>query len=91
MMESFLEALGWLGLFILVAVGALAGYVASLVSGGRNRGKYIALGVIAALATPILLALIGVGVVAASGIAAIIVAALVGAVVVLLIARAVFD
>lgn len=90
-MESFIEALGWIGLVLLVVIGALAGYVASLVSGGRNRGKYVGLGVVAALATPVLLALVGVGLVAASGIAAIIVAALVGAIVVLLIARAVFD
>jgi uncharacterized membrane protein YeaQ/YmgE (transglycosylase-associated protein family) len=83
-MEGLLEALGVVGLVILVVIGLLAGWLASLVAGG-DQGKYMVVGVVAALATPFLLALVGIGVLAASGIAAILVAAVIGAAVVLVI------
>lgn len=89
-MEGFLEALGIVGLVVLVVIGLLAGWIASLVAGGRNTAGYLVIGVVAALATPFLLALLGIGILAAWGIIAILVAALVGAVVVLVIAHLVF-
>ena len=89
-MEGFLQTLGAIGTLLLVVIGLLAGWFASLLAGGRHRGRYLAIGVLAALATPILLAAIGLGVIAAGGILAILAAAAVGAVVVLVIARLVF-
>jgi uncharacterized membrane protein YeaQ/YmgE (transglycosylase-associated protein family) len=89
--EEFLQAVGAVGLIFLVVVGALAGLFASAVTGGRNRPRNVAIGVLAAIATPFVLALVGVGLLAAGGLAAILAAAVIGAVVVLLIARAVFD
>ncbi|CAN5675293.1 hypothetical protein BH23PSE1_BH23PSE1_16730 [soil metagenome] len=89
-MEGFLEALGIAGLVLLLIIGVLAGWLASLVAGG-NQARYIVTGVVAALLTPLLLAAIGVGLLAAGGLAAILVAAVVGAVVVLLIVRLVTD
>jgi uncharacterized membrane protein YeaQ/YmgE (transglycosylase-associated protein family) len=86
-MDGLLEVLGVIGLVLLVVIGLLAGLIASVVSGGRNKGRYMVTGVLAALAAPFLLALIGLGVIAAYGIAAILVAAVIGAVVVLLVVR----
>lgn len=90
-MAEFLQALGLVGLVVLVAIGALAGYLASFVTGRRRLARNVAIGVAAALATPFLLALVGVGILAAGGLAAILVAALLGAVVVLALAKAIFD
>ncbi len=89
-MEEVLQAIGVIGLVILAIIGLLAGWLAAAVAGGR-RGTYMAIGLIAALATPFVLALVGLGVLAASGLAAILVAALIGAVVVLVIARMILD
>lgn len=90
-MEGFLHALGGIGLALLVVIGLLAGWLASVVAGGRNRAGYLVLGVLAAVATPFVLAAIGVGVLAAGGLAAILVAAIFGAIVVLILAKFVFD
>jgi uncharacterized membrane protein YeaQ/YmgE (transglycosylase-associated protein family) len=87
-MEGLLQALGVVGIAILVVIGLLAGLIASLIAGG-DRGMYMVVGVVAALATPFVLALIGVGVLAAYGIAAILIAAVVGAAIVLLIVQVV--
>jgi uncharacterized membrane protein YeaQ/YmgE (transglycosylase-associated protein family) len=87
-MEGVLEALGIIGLAILVVIGILAGLIASLIAGG-DRGTYIVVGILAAVAAPFLLALVGVGILAAYGIAAILIAALIGAVIVLLIVHVV--
>jgi uncharacterized membrane protein YeaQ/YmgE (transglycosylase-associated protein family) len=89
--EGFLEALGTIGLILLIVVGLLAGWIASAIAGGRHRTRYLVAGVLAALATPFLLAAIGVGVLAAGGLLVILLAAAVGAVLVLLLARAIFD
>lgn len=86
-MEGFLEALGIVGLVVLVVIGLLAGYIASLAAGGRDRGRYMVIGVLAALATPFLLALVGVTVLAASGLVAILIAAILGAALVLVVAE----
>lgn len=90
-MEEFLQAVGVVGLVFLVVVGAAAGLLASAVTGGRHRARNVAIGVLAAVATPFVLAAVGIGLLAAGGLVAILAAALAGAVVVLLIARAVFD
>ncbi|MCB1353882.1 MAG: GlsB/YeaQ/YmgE family stress response membrane protein [Rhodobacteraceae bacterium] len=90
-MEGFLQAIGGIGLVLLVVIGLLAGWLASVVAGGRNRAGYLVLGVLAAVATPFVLAAIGVGVLAAGGLAAILVAAIFGAVVVLVLAKFIFD
>jgi uncharacterized membrane protein YeaQ/YmgE (transglycosylase-associated protein family) len=86
-LEAFLQALGAVGLAVLVVIGVLAGLIASLVAGGRNRPLYIVVGVVAAVATPFLLAVLGIGVLAAGGLIAILAAALIGAVVVLALVR----
>lgn len=82
-MEGFLEALGAIGVVFLVVVGLVAGWLASVVAGGRNRALYLAVGVVGALAVPFLLAAIGVGLLAAGGLAAILAVAAIGAVLVL--------
>jgi uncharacterized membrane protein YeaQ/YmgE (transglycosylase-associated protein family) len=85
-LEGLLEVLGIVGLVLLVVIGVLAGLIASLIAGG-SRGKYVVVGVLAAIGAPFVLALIGIGVLAAYGIAAILVAAVIGAGIVLLIVR----
>lgn len=90
-MEGFLEAVGWAGLIVLVLIGLASGWLASVVAGGRNRARYLVIGVLAALATPFVLAAVGIGVLAAGGLFAILVAGIFGAVVVLILARMLFD
>ncbi|MBD3803754.1 MAG: GlsB/YeaQ/YmgE family stress response membrane protein, partial [Thioclava sp.] len=51
-MEDVLQAIGTVGMVLLVIAGLLAGWIASLVSGGRHTGAYLAIGVIGALITP---------------------------------------
>lgn len=86
-MEEVLRIIGTVGLVLLVIIGALAGLIASTLAGGENRGLYLAIGIATAVAAPFLLVLVGAGVLAAYGLAAILVAAAVLAVVVLVIAR----
>lgn len=90
-MEGFLEAVGWVGLIVLSLIGLVAGWLASVVAGGRNRPKYLIIGVLAALATPFVLAALGLGVLAAGGLLAILFAGVLGAVVVLILAKTIFD
>lgn len=87
-MEGFLDALGATLLILLVIVGALSGVIAGRIA-GRRMPLYIAVGIVAAVATPFLLAALGLGVLAAGGLLVILAAALAGAVVVLAIVRAV--
>jgi uncharacterized membrane protein YeaQ/YmgE (transglycosylase-associated protein family) len=89
-LEGFFEAIGAVGLFLLILVGLLAGWIASVVAGGRHRVRYLAIGVIAALVTPFVLAAVGIGLLAAGGLLAVLVAALLGAVLVLVIAKLMF-
>ncbi len=86
-MEGFIEALGWIGVVFLVLVGLVAGWLASVIAGGRNRGLYLAVGVLGALALPFLLAAVGVGLLAAGGLLAILAVAAVGAILVLAVVR----
>ena len=89
-MEELFQALGLVALVLLVAVGLLAGWLASLAAGGHT-GRYLAIGMIGALAAPVLVAALGIAALAAYGLAAILVVALVGAVIVLLVAKLIFD
>ena len=86
-MEEFFQALGVIGLIILLAVGVLAGVIASTVQGGRNKTRNIVIGVFGALLLPFLVALVAAGALAAGGLLLILFLALIGAVAVLLIAR----
>jgi uncharacterized membrane protein YeaQ/YmgE (transglycosylase-associated protein family) len=90
-MEGFLQAIGWAGLIILAIIGLASGWLASVVAGGRNRTKYLVIGVLAALATPFVLAAVGIGVIAAGGLLAVLAAGIFGAVVVLVLVKMVFD
>jgi hypothetical protein len=90
-MEEFIQGVGIVGLVVLALVGLAAGWIASAVAGGRHRGRYMIIGLLAALATPLLLLALGVTVLAASGLVAMVVAALIGAAVVLFLAKLIFD
>lgn len=90
-MEHVLQAIGTIGVILLVIAGLLAGWIASLVSGGRHKGAYLAIGVLGALVTPFIAAILGGAVIAAGGLLAIIAMALVGAVVVLVIGKMILD
>jgi uncharacterized membrane protein YeaQ/YmgE (transglycosylase-associated protein family) len=89
-MEGFWDALGTVTLLLLVLIGLLAGWIAGRVA-GRNMPLYLALGVVGAIAAPFLIAALGLGVLAAGGILAVLVLSLVGALIVLVIAKAIFD
>ena len=90
-MEGFFEAVGWVAAVLLVLTGLLAGWIASLLSGGRHRARYMAVGVVGALLAPAILAAVGVTILAAGGLVAILIAAAIGAFLVLLLAKAIFD
>ncbi|ROU03608.1 GlsB/YeaQ/YmgE family stress response membrane protein [Histidinibacterium lentulum] len=87
-MEGLLDALGTVALILLILVGLAAGWIASLVTGG-NRPLYLALGVVAALATPFVLAALGLTALAAGGALVILAMGAVGAVVVLALVAAI--
>ena len=89
-MEGFWDTLGTVTLILLVAVGLLAGWIAGAVA-GRRKGLYLLLGVVGAVAAPFVLAALGLGVLAAGGLIAILAVAVVGALLVLLLARMIFD
>ncbi len=90
-METFFEAIGYIGLAMLAGTGLLAGLIATRVSGGGHLVRNMIVGMIGALAVPVVLTGLGVGIIVAGGLVAMLMAALVGAVFVLLIARMVFD
>ncbi len=89
-MEAFLDTLGAVSLILLVIVGLLAGWIAGTIA-GRNRVRYMALGVAGAVALPFILAALGVGILAAGGLIVVLIVAAIGAAIVLAIARAIFD
>ncbi|MGM0583228.1 MAG: GlsB/YeaQ/YmgE family stress response membrane protein [Pseudomonadota bacterium] len=89
-MEEFFQALGTIGLIFLLVVGVLAGLIASVLEGGRNKGRNIVIGVVGALLLPFLVAALATGALAAGGLALILITALIGAVAVLIIARLIF-
>ncbi len=86
-MEALLNAIGVLALVLLVAIGLAAGYIAGRIA-GRNMPLYLVVGVVAAVATPFVLAALGIGVLAAGGLLVLLIAAAVGAVIVLALVRA---
>lgn len=86
-MEAFLDALGATALILLVLIGALAGFIAGRIT-GRRALLYVVVGIVAAVATPFVLAALGIGVLAAGGILVILLAAALGAVLVLALVRA---
>lgn len=87
-MEGLMDAIGATALVLLVIIGALAGAIAGKIA-GRRMPLYVGVGILAAVATPFILAALGVGILAAGGLLLILVAALIGAVVVLAIVRAI--
>lgn len=89
-MEGFWDALGTVTLVLLVAVGLLAGWIAGAIA-GRRKALYLVLGVVGAVAAPLILAALGLGVLAAGGLLVMVAAAVVGAVILLAIAKFVFD
>lgn len=89
-MEELLQVLGTLSFVLLLIVGALAGWLASVAAGGRNRGLYIAVGVVAAVLAPFVAAALGLTALVASGLLAILMVAAIGALVVLLLVRLIF-
>ena len=87
-METFFEALGLISLILLAGVGLLAGYLAGRIA-GRNMALYLAVGVIAAIATPFILAAVGISVLAVGGLLFLLVVGAVGALIVLALVRAI--
>lgn len=86
-MEGFFEGLGIAALVILALVGLAVGLVAGLVT-GRSKLVYAAIGALAAMATPFVLAALGVTVLAAGGVLLVAFVGLVGAVLVVAAVRA---
>ncbi|HET7409797.1 MAG TPA: GlsB/YeaQ/YmgE family stress response membrane protein [Paracoccaceae bacterium] len=86
-MEEFFQALGVIGLIILLVIGVAAGLIASTLQGGRNRARNIVIGAVGALLLPFIVTLLFAGVLAASGLLLILFLAAIGAVIVLAIAR----
>lgn len=86
-MEGFLDALGMVTLLLLVAVGAASGLIAGRMA-GRRTAAYVALGIVGAVATPFVLAALGLGILAAGGILLLLVVAFAGAVILLAVGRA---
>ena len=88
-MEELLQGIGIAALVILALVGRDVGWFASLLSGRRRRALYMIVGALAAMATPLVLAALGVTVLAAGGLLLVILVALIGAALVLALVRAI--
>lgn len=88
-MEELLQGIGIAALVILALVGLAVGWLASRLSGGRHTAFYMIIGALAAMATPFLLAALGVTVLAAGGLFLVVVVALIGAALVLALVRAI--
>lgn len=86
-MEGFFEGLGAVALIILALVGLAIGWLAGLVT-RRNKVVYALVGAAAAIATPFVLALLGITVLAAGGVLLVLVVGAVGAAVVVALVRA---
>jgi uncharacterized membrane protein YeaQ/YmgE (transglycosylase-associated protein family) len=85
-MEAVLEALGIAVLVLLVGIGLLAGWIAGAVA-GRQRAMYLVLGVLAAVAVPLVLMALGVGLLAAGGVLAVLAVSAIGAILLLVIVK----
>ncbi|EYD72206.1 hypothetical protein [Limimaricola hongkongensis] len=88
-MEEVLQGIGIVALVVLALVGLAVGWLASLISGGRRRALYMGVGALAAMATPFVLAALGVTVLAAGGLLLVVVVALIGAGLALALLRAI--
>ena len=88
-MEGFFEGLGIASLVILALIGLAVGWVAGALT-KRSRILYAAIGAVAAMLTPFILAALGVTVLAAGGLILVLVVGAVGAAVIVGIVRAVF-
>jgi uncharacterized membrane protein YeaQ/YmgE (transglycosylase-associated protein family) len=88
-MEGFFDALGVVSLVVLVLIGLGAGWIAGRLT-GRNMAGYMALGVAGAVLLPILLAAVGIGVLAAGGLLVLLVVAAVGAAVLIALGQLMF-
>ena len=87
-MEAFFEGLGIAAMAILALVGLAIGWLAGALT-GRSKVVYAIVGAVAALATPFVLAALGVTVLAAGGVLLVLVVGAIGAAVVVGIIRAV--
>ena len=87
-MEGLFEGLGAAALIILAIVGLAVGWIAGMLT-GRSKGLYAVIGAVAAMATPFLLAALGVTALAAGGLLLILVVGAVGAGIVVAIIRAI--
>ncbi len=86
-MEGLLDTIGGVALVLLAIIGLAAGFIAGKIA-GRHMALYLIVGVVAAIATPFVLAALGIGVLAAGGLLLLLVVAALGALVVLLLVRA---
>lgn len=89
-MEAVLQTIGITLLVILALAGGVAGLLAGAIS-GRNKGLYIVLGIVGAVAMPFVLAALGVTALAAGGVVVILIAGAVGAALLLMLGKLVFD
>ena len=87
-MEGLFEGLGAAALIILAIVGLAVGWIAGALT-GRSKALYAVIGAVAAMATPFLLAALGVTALAAGGLLLILVVGAVGAGIVVAIIRAI--
>jgi uncharacterized membrane protein YeaQ/YmgE (transglycosylase-associated protein family) len=88
-MEEVLTALGWITVILLAVVGALAGWVAALVTRARNAGLYVVVGAVAAVLAPFVLVAVGLSALVLGGVLLTLVVGLVVAVIVVAIVRAI--
>lgn len=86
-MEAVLEGLGIAALSILAVIGLAIGAVAGAVT-NRSKLLYAAIGAVAAMATPFVLAALGVTLVAVGGLLLVLLVGAVGAAVVVALVRA---
>ncbi len=87
-MGEFFAGLGIAALVILALVGLAIGWLAGALL-GRSKPAYAVIGAVAAVATPFLLAALGVTALAAGGVLLVLVVGAVGAAVVVALVRAV--
>ncbi|NDV01818.1 GlsB/YeaQ/YmgE family stress response membrane protein [Pseudoroseicyclus tamaricis] len=86
-MEDLIQGIGIFMLIVLALIGLVAGWIAGMVA-GRDKGLYMIVGVVAALATPFILAALGVTALAAGGVLLVLIVGVIGAVIVLAIVQA---
>ena len=87
-MEGFFEGLGITALVVLALIGLAVGWVAGAVT-SRSKLLYAAIGAVAAMATPFVLAALGVTVLAAGGIVLVLIVGAIGAGLVVALVRAI--